>query len=64
MYHFVILDIYATSYLLVADALVRVVQLVGEDLSVARERFVPTQRHRGWRVGHCLQVWSGTRDLD
>lgn len=42
MEHFVILDINATSYLLVANAFVRVVQLVGEDLSVARERFVPT----------------------
>lgn len=31
----------ATSYLLVADAFVRVVQLVGEHLSVARDWFVP-----------------------
>lgn len=39
-----------TSYLLVADAFVCVVQLVGDDVSVASEGFIPAQRHGGWRV--------------
>lgn len=53
-----------TSYLFVANAFVCVVQLVGEDLSVASEGFVPTQRDRGWCVRHCLQVGSRARHLD
>lgn len=43
-------DNITTSYLLVADAFVCVVQLVGDDVSVASEGFIPAQRHRGWRV--------------
>lgn len=53
-----------TSYLFVANAFVCVVQLVGEDLSVASERFVPAQRDGGWRVRHRLQVRSRARHLD
>lgn len=51
-------------YLLFADALVRVVQLVREDLSIASEGFVPAERNGGRRVGHPLQVRSRAGYLD
>lgn len=54
----------ATSYLFIANTFVCVVQLVGEDLSVAGERLVPAQRDRRRWVGHSLQVWSRTGHLD
>lgn len=52
------------THLLVSNAFVSVVQLVGEQLPVARQRLVPAQRHGGRRVGHGLQVGSRSRDLD
>lgn len=52
------------TYLLVAEAFVRVVQLVGEDLSVAGEGLVPGQRDRGGRARHRLQVGRRAGHLD
>lgn len=57
-------------HLFVSDQLVGVVEFVGEQLPVARQRFVPAQRHGGGRVGHGLQVgsrawhlhWEGKQD--
>ena len=51
------------SYLFVIGAFVCVVQLVGEDLSVASDGFVPAERGRRWCVRHRLQVRSGARHL-
>lgn len=56
--------VWFTPYLLFADALVRVVQLVREDLSIASEGFVPAERNGGRRVGHPLQVRSRAGHLD
>ena len=53
-----------TSYLFSSEGFVDVVQLVGEELSVAGERFVPAQGDGGRRVGHHLQVGSRAGDLD
>lgn len=53
----------STPYLLIASGPVCVVQLVGEDLSVASERLLPAERNWGWCVWHRLQVWSGPRHL-
>lgn len=51
-------------YLLLAHALVRVVQLVGDDVAVAGERLVPAQGDGGRRVGRGLKVGGRTRNLD
>lgn len=52
------------SHLLVSNAFVSVVEFVGEQLPVARQRFVPAQGHGGRRVGHGLQVGCRAWDLD
>lgn len=54
----------AASYLFAAQAFVCVVELVGEDLPVARERRVPAQGDGRGRVGHRLQVGRRAGHLD
>lgn len=54
----------SASHLFVAEALVRVVQLVGEHLPVASKRLVPAQRDGGRSVRRHLQVGSGAGHLD
>lgn len=52
-----------TSYLFGANAPVCVVELVGEDVPVACEGFIPAEEDGGRSVGHRLQVGSWTRHL-
>lgn len=53
-----------TPHLLAAEALVCVVQPVGDDVSVPGQGFVPAQGHGGGRVGRRPQVGSRAWHLD
>ena len=44
----------SSSYLLCSQGLVGVVELINQDLSIAGERRVPAEGHRGGGVGDCL----------
>ena len=44
----------SSSYLLCSQGLVSVVELISQDLSIAGERCVPAESHRGGGVGDSL----------
>lgn len=56
--------LFCVTNLFISNALVRVIQLVGEDLAIAREGFLPTQSDRSRCIWCRLHIWGRAWNLN